>query len=642
MKKYSKIFFTIAFTFLIVATLKAQSSNVKLDFESNTIGDQIDHIGWYTTDIQSVVADDPVSSGNNVLKNTVHNYNAAPVLMFVLPSGKTLADYDSLSFKGYFQKGDVGYKDIIAQAYQTKPTGHFLDTDTLGIISRAKGASTAWENITLDISNSSTFTDTIYIAMGISCAGTSGTDTTTWYADDVELVAKSGSSTPSTILSWNFDSNTLGDAIDHIGWYSTDIQSVVADDPVTPGNNVLKNTVHNYNAAPVLMFVLPSGKTLADYDSLTFKGYFQKGDVGYKTILAQAYQTKPTGHFLDTDTLGLVERSKGASTDWENITLDISNTFTFSDTVYIAFGISCAGTSGTDTTTWYADDINLVAKSITPPPPPPPPTTSSPVVTNGGFEDSSVGDITTSGTKGWFLQVAAGSAKFEIEDTDVEEGNNALKATITDVGANAWDIQAVADSIPVQVNGVYQVSIWAKAEKQGQKINLTVGNYSYSQLAAQTLTLNTQWKRYSLQFQITSDLGYVRIPIHFSEATNKGYSVYLDNVNVIDVNASKKPIIVEAESGTLGSNFLVKNENTTDYVTAKNNNTLYVPGDSSRVATYQVTFPDSGHYNLFARVRVGSGNFNDDSFFYGHGFGVKNDTLGTDWTFINGLGKCRI
>ena len=55
------------------------------------------------------------------------------------------------------------------------------------------------------------------------------------------------------------------------------------------------------------------------------------------------------------------------------------------------------------------------------------------------------------------------------------------------------------------------------------------------------------------------------------------------------------------------------------------------------ITTYQVTFPDAGYYNLFARIRVGSDGFNDDSFFYGRGFGEKDDTASVDWVFINGL-----
>ena len=53
-----------------------------------------------------------------------------------------LSDYDSLTFKGYFQKGDVAYKLIVAQAFQTKPSGPFeaSGTDTLGSYNRAQGA----------------------------------------------------------------------------------------------------------------------------------------------------------------------------------------------------------------------------------------------------------------------------------------------------------------------------------------------------------------------------------------------------------------------------------------------------------------------------------------------------------------------
>ncbi len=141
-----------------------------------------------------------------------------------------------------------------------------------------------------------------------------------------------------------------------------------------------------------------------------------------------------------------------------------------------------------------------------------------------------------------------------------------------------------------------------------------------------------------MQFTV-DDQSYIRAPISFGYAVDTGFAIYIDNLQITDVNAGKTPIYVEAESGKLGSNFsvVVDSANHMSYVTAKANNTLFVPGDSSRVATYQVTFPDSGWYNLFARVRVGPNTFNDDSFFYGHGFGTKNDTLGTDWVFINGL-----
>ena len=247
-------FLIIAFIFMFAGIIKAQS-DISQDFESYNIGDSLSHIGWGPYDIQSAVVEDPLASGNKVMENVVHNYNAAPVLMFVLPQGTTLADYDSLTFKGYFEKGDVAYKNIIVQAYQTMPTSHFLDTDTLGLFNRAQGPSTAWENIGIDISNSSALTDTIYIAFGINCSGEANGDTTTWFADDVTLVPKPV--TPTSILSWDFESYNIGDSLSHIGWSPYDIQSAVVEDPLASGNKVMENVVHNYNAAPVLMFVLP-------------------------------------------------------------------------------------------------------------------------------------------------------------------------------------------------------------------------------------------------------------------------------------------------------------------------------------------------------------------------------------------------
>ena len=54
------------------------------------------------------------------------------------------------------------------------------------------------------------------------------------------------------------------------------------------------------------------------------------------------------------------------------------------------------------------------------------------------------------------------------------------------------------------------------------------------------------------------------------------------------------------------------------------------------VASYTVTFPAAGHYDLYARVRVGPDAFNDDSLFYGNGFGTKSPTADGDWIFVNG------
>ncbi|MBN1926583.1 MAG: endo-1,4-beta-xylanase [Prolixibacteraceae bacterium] len=99
-----------------------------------------------------------------------------------------------------------------------------------------------------------------------------------------------------------------------------------------------------------------------------------------------------------------------------------------------------------------------------------------------------------------------------------------------------------------------------------------------------------------------------------------------------------KPVIIEAESGAIGSGFDVLQDGDISYVTTNSNFAGSAsPEDSSRVITYQVSFQESGTYHLFARLRVGAGGWDDDSFFSGNGFGEKDVSSGSDWVMINGL-----
>ena len=164
--------------------------NVIQDFEGYSIGDSLSHIGWSQSDISSKITVDPVGGTNKVLKNSVNNYNAGPVVAITLPTGRKLSDYKTFSFNSYWAQGDVGYKDIVVEAYQTAPTlqAYNVASNQIGKVNRAKMGSTAWEPITIDITNTSTFTGTIYLVFGINCAGTGnvgGTNVQTqWNADN--------------------------------------------------------------------------------------------------------------------------------------------------------------------------------------------------------------------------------------------------------------------------------------------------------------------------------------------------------------------------------------------------------------------------------------------------------------------------
>ncbi|HVN48332.1 MAG TPA: endo-1,4-beta-xylanase [Bacteroidota bacterium] len=262
-------------------------------------------------------------------------------------------------------------------------------------------------------------------------------------------------------------------------------------------------------------------------------------------------------------------------------------------------------------------------------------------VTNGGFESSDTGTVTS--VVGWFLQSAtdvATPAVFQIVNTPTQSGNRALAVQINSLGTNDWDIQAVAESISVIPGRIYQYSVWAKAANAGAKADFTVGNESYSteyhRIGAASIP--TAWTNFTFTFTVNDGQSFIRAPILLSLTGNAGNTIYIDNMRIVDVNAATKPVIVEAESGQRGSNYPILTDGSVTYISVATNGTGFNPGgDTSRMVTYNVAFPDSGSFNLFARVRVGSGGFNDDSFLYGNGFGIKNDTATSDWITVNGI-----
>ncbi|HQH55708.1 MAG TPA: endo-1,4-beta-xylanase [Candidatus Marinimicrobia bacterium] len=260
------------------------------------------------------------------------------------------------------------------------------------------------------------------------------------------------------------------------------------------------------------------------------------------------------------------------------------------------------------------------------------------LVTNGSFEATDLGVVSGRDVDGWVIEKLAGSADFEIIDSVVQHGNQALKVVVTEIGSNQWDLQIVADSIPVVPGGNYRFTVWAKARRAGAQVNFTVGNYSYSEYAAiRPANLTTTWTAYTKDFTITDNETVIRAPIHFSYSANVGNEIYIDNFRIVYLDEIKKPVVVEAESGVVGSDFSILEEDSITYVTIQTNLAAYNPGSSARVISYEVTFPDTGSYDLFVRLRTGAETFNDDSFFYGKGFGEKDPSVDSVWVCINGL-----
>jgi len=270
------------------------------------------------------------------------------------------------------------------------------------------------------------------------------------------------------------------------------------------------------------------------------------------------------------------------------------------------------------------------------------------LVTNGSFESSNIGIVdSTAGiydntsVKGWLIQVATGITPppvFKIVSDTVQQGNRAIKVAVHGLGSFDWDIQIVADSIPVTTGATYNYTIYARSQKRSAKVNFTVGGYSSGEIKAiRPATLSNAWYKYTMQFTVTDSIKFIRAPIHFYGTVDTGNAIWIDNLQIVELNADRKPVIVEAESGIYGSNFPILQDGNVSYADVSTNaiNTGN-PGDASRIITYQASFADSGTYNLFAHVRVDSSS---GRFFYGNGFGSKNEALNSDWVTVDGLSQ---
>nr|MDA3929610.1 hypothetical protein [Prolixibacteraceae bacterium] len=100
-------------------------------------------------------------------------------------------------------------------------------------------------------------------------------------------------------------------------------------------------------------------------------------------------------------------------------------------------------------------------------------------------------------------------------------------------------------------------------------------------------------------------------------------------------SAQNEPILIEAEDGTLGTDFTSSNIGDITYITCNSDGAGDSPASADRVVTYTIEFAEAGIYDLYARLRVGGAAANDDSFFYGSSFGEKNVTDENDWITIN-------
>ena len=94
-----------------------------------------------------------------------------------------------------------------------------------------------------------------------------------------------------------------------------------------------------------------------------------------------------------------------------------------------------------------------------------------------------------------------------------------------------------------------------------------------------------------------------------------------------------EPVIFEAENGVRGAELSTGLANGVAYAYGSVNSTT--PPRASLISTHTVTFPAGGNWELYARIQVGPQTANDDSFYFGQGFGEKTPEVGAQWALQN-------
>ena len=89
---------------------------------------------------------------------------------------------------------------------------------------------------------------------------------------------------------------------------------------------------------------------------------------------------------------------------------------------------------------------------------------------------------------------------------------------------------------------------------------------------------------------------------------------------------AQAPVVVEAETGTLGSSLSIGTLGDVTYITGVNGHgTAVATALRSASPSYNVTFPAAGNYDLYVRIWAGPIGGNDDSFYISSvGFNNQN------------------
>ncbi|EDY83668.1 Glycosyl hydrolase family 10 protein [Verrucomicrobiia bacterium DG1235] len=100
---------------------------------------------------------------------------------------------------------------------------------------------------------------------------------------------------------------------------------------------------------------------------------------------------------------------------------------------------------------------------------------------------------------------------------------------------------------------------------------------------------------------------------------------------------SNTALIVEAEDAVLGSSLSQSSSEGVTYIAPDVDFTRSAPDSEDTLATFTLTFPEAGDYELYARIYIGPEGANDDSMIVSTAFGTTAIDNAEAWTVANGL-----
>jgi len=121
----------------------------------------------------------------------------------------------------------------------------------------------------------------------------------------------------------------------------------------------------------------------------------------------------------------------------------------------------------------------------------------------------------SAGTDKWFLEQHSGAVGTLTTGTDFN-GKASLKLSVSTAGSQGWHIQLTQSPLKLEAGKAYTLSFWAKAPTAVPiycGVGRAYGDYAYVSPAV-SATLGTDWKQYSVTFQVAATDDQLRVSLN--------------------------------------------------------------------------------------------------------------------------------